>query len=291
MMRKGGLLGWKRKRWAMLKRGNDRLFIDLLKLRLVTLRRRIFAWSRVIDAITKQPGVKMAMYRLSYDTAGTLVKASEWQALDISLFMQRLRARMGKRLLAYAWVAELQIRGVIHYHVCIVYRGYAPMPDRSYHSKDARKHWRSFNRMWEKGSSHTDLEVRSPYYMASYCKKAYQKDYLHFPMGAHAWAVWISDAGLKASLKWEALEDYKKAEIAHIMLDEGLGYVEAWEQWEWEVRRTRIIKQMMKADGRDVWEYVGSFNDISNLGYDGVTEELLSKRMMTLCTAHRAMGS
>jgi hypothetical protein len=195
--------------------------------------------------------------------------------------MMRLRARMGKRLLAYAWVAELQVRGVMHYHVCMVYRGYAPMPDRSYHSKDGRGHWHSFKRMWWKGSSHTDLEVRSPYYMASYCKKAYQKDYLHFPLGAHAWAVWVSDAGLKASLQWESLEDYKKGSIACIMYDEGLGFEEAWEQMEWEAKRGRLARELV---GGDRWEYVCSVNDLSKLGYAGVTEEALSKHIKTLVT-------
>ena len=286
MMASSDLTTAVRQRWAMLMKGNQRLFVDLVRLRLVTLRRRIFAWSRVIEPITQLRGVKMAMYRLSYDTEGTLVHASHWEAGDIREFMMRLRARMGKRLLAYAWVAELQVRGVMHYHVCMVYRGYAPMPDRSYHSKDGRNHWRSFKRMWEHGNSHTDFEVRSPYYMASYCKKAYQKDYLHFPMGAHAWAVWVSDAVLKASLQWESLEDYKKGSVACIMYDEGLGFEEAWEQWEWEVKRTRLVKQMVKQAGGDVWEYVCSFNDLSKIGYPGVTEELLSKRIMTLHTVH-----
>jgi len=175
-------------------------------------------------------------------------------------------------------VAELQLRGVMHYHVCIVYRGYAPMPDRGYNNKDARGHRRSFGRMWEKGSSHTDFDVRSPYYMASYCKKEYQKDYMHFPLGAHAWAVWVSDEAMKAQLRWESLDDYKKYYLAHLMNDGGFGYEEAWGEWEREAGREKLAHRLA---GDEAWEYCGSVVTVAGLAQWGldVQEGSLTKVM------------
>jgi len=262
------------------KRSGEVMVIDTVRLRLMHLRRRIFAWARVMEEVKAKTGagVHMAMLGLTYDTEGTLVKPSVWEEGDIREFMMKLKARMGKRLLAYAWVAELQGRGVIHYHVVIVYTGRAPMPDKAYRSKDERGHWRYFKRMWWKGNSHSDFNVRSAYYLTSYVKKEYQKDFENFPKGAHAWAVWVSDSALKMELRYESLEKYKQEMVDEFILqDGGVGFEEAWEKMEWEVQRTKLAHKLV-GDG---WEYIGQVHGASELVKWGVTDELLEKKIFT----------
>ena len=269
-------------RYTILRRGNQVKVIDTKRLRLQHLRRRVHAWSRVVDDL-RASGQKfdLTMYRLSYDTEGTLVEANNWQPLDISEFIDALHARMGKRLLAYAWVAELQQRGVIHYHVIIAHTGRAPMPDRQYRSKDARGHIRTFDRLWTHGSSHTDFKVRSAFYLASYVKKEYQKAYEFFPSGCHAWAVWISDIASKKMLQLRSLEEFKQRLFYEEYCGNGDGagfsWTEAWEHMEWEVQREKLTRKIRG----ETWEYVGAVNDAKQLAKWGVSDELLSKHIFT----------
>jgi hypothetical protein len=220
----------------------------------------------------------MTMYMLSYDTEGTRVKASIWREGDIREFMLRLRARMGRRLLAYAWVAEKQKRGVIHYHVVIRHYGRAPMPDRAYMGRDELGHKRYFKRMWEKGASHSDFNVRSAYYLAKYVGKEYQKDFDTFPKNAHAWAVWVSDDALKLDLRIESLDKYRQELFCEAAFAEhGLGFQERWDWMEWQVKKKRLSEKMLGVN----WEYVGQVGGADELASWGVTEELLQKKMVT----------
>jgi hypothetical protein len=132
--------------------------------------------------------------------------------------------------------------------------------------------------MWWKGNSHSDFDVRSPYYLADYVRKEYQKDFEHFPIGAHAWAVWISDEALKTTLRFESLDKYKQELITQSMLeDDGVGFEEAWEKMEWEVKRTRLAHKMVG----DSWEYLGQITDASGVAKWGITDELLKKKIFT----------
>lgn len=269
-------------RYTVLERNGQRLIIDTQRLRLQHLRRRVHAWSRVVDDL-KQGGQKfnMTMYGLTYDTLGTHGEAGSWEPLDISKFVDALHARMGKRLLAYAWVAELQLREVIHYHVIIIHTGRAPMPDRQYRAKDARGHMRTFEKLWAKGSSHTDFKVRSAFYLASYVKKEYQKAYEFFPSGCHAWAVWISDTASKQALQYHSLEDYKQRLFLEqnlpLPFGNGYGFEEAWENMEWEVQREKLTRRFRGEN----WSYVGACSGAKDLEKWGVTDELLAKHVFT----------
>jgi len=274
-------------RYSVLRRANQVLIIDTQRMRLQNLRRRVHAWSRVVDDL-KRSGQKfsMTMYRLSYDTEGTLVDANDWKPLDISEFIDALHARMGKRLLAYAWVAELQQRGVIHYHVIVAHTGRAPMPDRVYKSRDARGHMRSFDRLWSHGSSHTDFKVRSAFYLAAYVKKEYQKAYEFFPVGCHAWSVWVSDRASKLLLRYHSLTEFKLAifigELSSIDPSLGTGWEEAFDHLDNDLKiRSQIRKEM----GED-YKYVGAFNDVSQVAKWGVDAELLSKHIVTQVDIH-----
>ena len=272
-------------KFTVLRKSNGEVMvIDNVRLRLSHLRRRVYAWANVTKSLVGQLGVQMTMYGLTYDTQGTLVKASDWEVGDIREFMYCLRARMGKRLLAYAWVAERQARGTMHYHVAIVHTGFAPKPDISYMRRNERGELRSYERMWMKGNSHTDYKMRSPFYLVSYLKKEYQKDFEHFPIGAHAWAVWVSDAALQASLRMQSLGEYKQKILCEVMIDnEGLGFEECWELMEWEVKRNRLI-QKWKGES---WEYFGQVQSAADLARWGVTDDLLKQHIFTRFQSHK----
>lgn len=95
--------------------------VDALEARISRLRRRARAWgqahpgrgvSHILVTLTYRPGVR-------------------WGPRHISAFMTRCRKHLGKRLLGYLWVAELQQRGAVHYHVVLAVQpgSRIPKPD------------------------------------------------------------------------------------------------------------------------------------------------------------------
>jgi len=261
-------------RYGMLIKSGQFLMVDLVKVRLQNLRTRIFAWSRVIEPLTKQRGVRMAMVRLSYDLKGTMIEKQVPEAGDIRRYDHALKQRLGKRLLADAFVAEVHRDGTLHYHVCIVYKGYLPTSDKAYWGKDALGRKVHFERMWKKGCTHTEYDVRSPFYMASYTGKEYQKDYMMLPPNFHAWAVMISEEALKMDLRIESLSKLRR-EVFEICRYDGLSREEAWDEMKWMVdyRKKCEVEQGMS------WEYVGGFNDFRQVAKWGIKPEMMDKKM------------
>jgi hypothetical protein len=151
------------------------------KTRVSRLRRRVFAWSRSIKPAMTQT-TRTVMVTLTYR------KAWLWMPNHIRRFMLQMRKHLRGNLLAYAWVAELQERGAVHYHVILVVnRGtHIPMPDKA--------GW------WKWGSSKIQ-SANSPFYIAKYTGKEYQKEG-PFPKGLRMFAVWISEDLLDDSTRW-----------------------------------------------------------------------------------------
>lgn len=86
--------------------------MDPLEARIARLRRRAWAWGeahpgRGLDhlfvTLTYRPGV-------------------DWHPRHVSRFMDRVRRFLGPALAGYMWVAELQQRGAVHYHVILAVR-------------------------------------------------------------------------------------------------------------------------------------------------------------------------
>jgi len=265
-------------KYMLLKKGSKYLIIDLVKVRLFNLRRRVFAWARVIQPLSMMKGVKMAMFRLSYDLKGTMIEKQITAVGDIKIFMHRVRQRLGKRLLAYAWVAEVHADGTLHYHVCILYLGgWFGMPDRAYWGLDTKGRKIHFERMWKKGCTHSEFHVKTPYYMASYVGKEYQKDYMKLPDNFHAWAVFVSDEALKLNLKIESLTKLERLEFESIVKFEGLEIEEAWTELKWMTKYRRRCQAEQELN----WEFGGLFNDVKQVEKWGITQELLDKKMYT----------
>jgi hypothetical protein len=125
------------------------------------LRRRIHAWAETVQMLDVRG-------RLVMDTL-TYRPGEQWQPDHISQFMQETVDCLQDNLLSYSWVAELQERGAMHYHVLLMVKKGTdvPMPDKS--------------GMWSHGSSNR-ASARSAYYLMKYTQKGCQGG--EFPRGA-----------------------------------------------------------------------------------------------------------
>ncbi len=143
-----------------------RIMVDPQRLRLRRLRRRVVEWVKVIEA--EAPGARLLMVTLTYGDGVA------WNARHISDFMRSVRRELGDSLYGYAWVAELQARGAVHYHVLLwVARGVKlSMPDKS--------------GAWKHGMSRVE-RARGPYYVVKYLSKEGIGG--EFPRGCRLFAV------------------------------------------------------------------------------------------------------
>ena len=147
--------------------------IDPKAARISRMRRRIWVWCKTCEEIapSKKSGVTNRMITLTYK------KSSDWKPLHIREFMLKARAFLGDRIMGYAWVAEMQRRGAVHYHVVIVFKTGKglPYPDKS--------GW------WPHGSSRVE-KVKNFLYLMKYTQKGIS-DENNYPVGARIFAVWL----------------------------------------------------------------------------------------------------
>lgn len=117
----------------------------------------------------------------------TYAPGNAYKPRHITDFVKRLRAWCHKHSIdcRYLWVAEMQKRGAIHYHMLVFHpkRLSFPKPDKS--------------GMWPHGSSNRRTGVRHAVaYMAKYMSKG---DFAAFPKGARTYG----SGGLKGTAKLE----------------------------------------------------------------------------------------
>lgn len=158
------------------------LQIDRKKARLRRCQKRVKAWAEVIQPVQAAKSTRMVMLTLTY------AEIDDWGVNHIRDFMLTVRKNLGAALLAYSWVAELQQRGAVHYHVLLlVEKGTnIPKPD------DAG--W------WVHGLTRIET-AKSPFYVLKYTGKEYQK-MGHFPKGLRMFAVWISPGLVPGVTRW-----------------------------------------------------------------------------------------
>lgn len=151
--------------------------------RLRRTQRRVKAWAEVIQPyLDRVQDYRLVMITLTYK------EVDGWEVGHIREFMLRIRKELRGALLAYAWVAELQKRGAVHYHVLVlVKKGVSiPEPDTA--------GW------WVHGMTRIET-ARSPFYVLTYTGKEYQK-MGYFPKGLRMFAVWISPEAVPAVTRW-----------------------------------------------------------------------------------------
>jgi hypothetical protein len=196
----------------------EKIYTDEIKKRLKKLRLNIFTFAELGKLVKAD---RLILVGLSYDTLGTKVKASSWKPGDITEFIQSTKKRLGENLVAYAWVAELQANGHMHYHLAIYANGFFPYPDKNY-----VKNGRKYKRLWTYGASSVDWTPKGVYYLCRYVGKEKQKDFMKFPKHARSYAVWFQD---------RELNNRFKAVIAlkTIGAKNELYKAEGWQDWEY----------------------------------------------------------
>jgi len=128
------------------------------------LKGRLWGWLRLVSSLLH--GYYTACITLTY------APSQAWAPEDISTFIRRVRAyykRRGWRFL-YFWVAELQERGAVHFHIVIfIPKGHKlPKPDEF--------GW------WRKGFTNIMAVKRFAAYLAKYLQKV-ERGKIRFPKG------------------------------------------------------------------------------------------------------------
>lgn len=155
------------------------------------------------------------MQTLTY--AGT---NANWRPEHISRYLDAMRkwhySRTGSKTLRYAWVAELQKRGVIHYHVIVwLDAGLTPpMGDKPWRRTDRRgvAHWEP--PMWAHGMSRRDKSTAPVAYLMKYASKVESKNVGSFPHGARIHGAGGMDASGRAIRRWVLWPSYVQGNAA-----------------------------------------------------------------------------
>lgn len=157
--------------------------VEKREARLAKMRRRVFAWADTLKGyLNNIQDYRKVMITLTY--AGV----DDWKPNDIRDYMKALKRKLGRDLIACAWVAELQKRGAVHYHVILVCKKgtLIPKPDDS--------------GMWKHGLSRIET-AKTVFYLCSYLKKEYQKEG-EFPKGMRMYSVWIAKWAVEEIAHW-----------------------------------------------------------------------------------------
>lgn len=168
-------------------------WIDPKVARLARMRRRVKAWAEAIQFLHTS-NTRLVMITLTY------AEVDGWEANHIRDYCKAMVNRLGDGLLAWAWVAELQHRGAVHYHLYMLVRKgtKVPKPDES--------------GLWPHG--HSNIQTgRSVWYLVKYVGKEYQKEG-PFPKGMRIFSVAIraKDVPMLAIsiFKWSTLPKWMR---------------------------------------------------------------------------------
>lgn len=155
--------------------------VNPMKTRVTKLQKRVFSWAHAVKKY-QEGGYRLVMLGLTYRDW------RDWKPNQIRDYIKKIRYRLGDRLRAYAWVAELQQRGAVHYHVLLIVKKgtFIPKPDES--------------GMWAFGSSNI-CTAKSVFYICSYVGKEYQKMGF-FPKGLRMYSVWIAADFITEIERW-----------------------------------------------------------------------------------------
>jgi hypothetical protein len=176
-------------------RMTDTFSPDPVQGRIARLRRTIGAAARCHEAV-KVEDANTVMVTLTY--RGT---NADWQPGHIRDFLKIVRKHLARRGLdcRYVWVAELQKRGVIHYHVVLWLPPgvHLPMPDQC--------GW------WPHGFSRIEVARKAVPYLMHYLKKCNDALRGSLPEGARCHGRGGLGEQFREVLRWLALPAFIKA--------------------------------------------------------------------------------
>jgi hypothetical protein len=146
--------------------------VDLFTLRLSRLKRRLkyfSGWAKEVEEMVSD--ISQVMVTLTYRNI------EDWRPRHITEFLRKVKRVLGPDLFGYFWVAEMQKRGAVHYHVILTVRKgiKLPKPDET--------------GLWTYGMTRIEL-VRYVYaYLSKYLQKDGQK--AKYPRGIRIFGLSI----------------------------------------------------------------------------------------------------
>lgn len=150
--------------------------------------------------LTSNPREQKVMVTLTY--RGT---NRDWAPKHIASYLTNVRnwyRRLTGRPLRYVWVAELQTRGVIHYHVVFWLHKGVTMP------KADKRGW------WPHGMTNT-IKAKHPVgYLLKYLSKIDQKNVGSYPYGARIYGVGGLDKPGRDCKRWVLWPSYVRQNAA-----------------------------------------------------------------------------
>jgi len=204
------------------------LEVDPLDTRLRGMAKTVKNSARCLRDSLKASGAqfRMAMVCLTY------ADASAWRPGHLAEFFHRVKAYLSRRGLRprYVWVAELQQRGAVHYHVLFFLpRGLTlPKPDK--------QGW------WTHGSTEIQWARKAVGYLAKYASKLTQKAGA-FPRGLRIAGAGGLEADSRRECRWWKLPAYVRS-VFSVGVDPsrapGGGFV-ARATGEWMASRYRFL--------------------------------------------------
>lgn len=148
---------------------SDAIQLPALALRLAGMRRRVKAAARAIQEVVLAgaPNARPWMLTLTYRDVGA------WRRRDVSELLHCLRQWGARRgfVVPYVWVAELQRRGAVHYHIVVWLPKGVTLP------KPDKQGW------WRHGMTNVERAKRAVGYLLKYATKGGDDDGLRFPRG------------------------------------------------------------------------------------------------------------
>lgn len=169
--------------------------IDRDQSRVTRLRKGVGVASKSLLNLGEGRAENNVMVTLTYDTKHCgEIGHHYWKPRHVSDYIRAVRAWFAKRCpgqrLRYVWVAELQKRGVLHYHAVFFLPAGVGMP------RADKRGW------WPHGMTNT-LKATAPVaYLMKYASKADSKSIGGFPHGSRIYGVGGLDAPGAAFKRW-----------------------------------------------------------------------------------------
>ena len=188
------------------------LTLDPIVSRLRRLKLSILTAARQHEVAVAGLRTRVAMVTLTYRTG------DQWRAEHMTQLLARVREYLKRRreVLRYVWVAELQHRGVLHYHLLLwLPKGLTlPKPDK--------RGW------WPHGSTKIEWARKAVGYLVKYASKVEDKWGSGFPVGARLHGKGGLDARGAAVCRWWSLPAWAReiVDIGGAVRVKGCGLVE-----------------------------------------------------------------
>lgn len=214
--------------------GPDSMFeMDTEQKRIERMQKRLEAWARALNSLLTIARVRVVGITLTYDTS-----KYEWSPRQISELMQRIRNYAKDKLFAYAWVAELQQRGAVHYHICLVVSRDLKWEKKN--GPDTPSGWTylpHFDALgwWDYGMTNAiQIERISPRYLTKYVQKGFDEQG-GFPPKLRLFACVIRIALSEEEgffFRLSAATGFVRKAIIALMKKYGLDF--KYTGWKWE---------------------------------------------------------